>query len=342
MMETHFRSAVCGDIDADKNGQVVKLAGWADSRRDLGGVIFVDLRDRSGIVQLVINEEDAGADFATAEKVRSEYVLNIEGTVRKREAENVNPKMATGQMEVLVSRLTILDTSATPPIYVEDDDKTGENVRLKYRYLDLRKPKNQKILMTRARAASIVRDYLNHEGFCEIETPILGKTTPEGARDFLVPSRVQKGNFFGLPQSPQLFKQILMISGMDRYYQIAKCFRDEDLRQDRQPEFTQIDMEMSFVTKDDIMPIMEGMIAQVFKEIRGVELERPFPRITWQEAMDRFGSDKPDMRFGMELHNLSDILKDSDFKVFSGAIQRGGSVRAVIAKDAQGKLSKKP
>lgn len=341
MMETHFRSAMCGDIDANKNGQVVKLAGWADSRRDLGGVIFVDLRDRSGIVQLVINEEDAGADFATAEKVRSEYVLNIEGTVRKREAENVNPKMATGEMEVLVSKLTILDTSATPPIYVEDDDKSGENVRLKYRYLDLRKPKNQKILMTRARAASIVRDYLNHEGFCEIETPILGKTTPEGARDFLVPSRVQKGNFFGLPQSPQLFKQILMISGMDRYYQIAKCFRDEDLRQDRQPEFTQIDMEMSFVTKDDIMPIMEGMIAQVFKEIRGVELERPFPRMTWQEAMDRFGSDKPDMRFGMELHNLSDILKDSDFKVFSGAIQRGGSVRAVIAKDAQGKLSKK-
>ncbi|WP_314605162.1 aspartate--tRNA ligase [Pseudoramibacter alactolyticus] len=341
MMETHFRSAVCGDIDANKNGQAVKLAGWADSRRDLGGVIFVDLRDRSGIVQLVINEEDAGADFATAEKVRSEYVLNIEGTVRKREAENINPKMATGQMEVLVSRLTILDTSATPPIYVEDDDKSGENVRLKYRYLDLRKPKNQKILMTRARAASIVRDYLNHEGFCEIETPILGKTTPEGARDFLVPSRVQKGNFFGLPQSPQLFKQILMISGMDRYYQIAKCFRDEDLRQDRQPEFTQIDMEMSFVTKDDIMPIMEGMIAQVFKEIRGVELERPFPRMTWQEAMDRFGSDKPDMRFGMELHNLSDILKDSDFKVFSDAIQRGGSVRAVIAKDAQGKLSKK-
>jgi aspartyl-tRNA synthetase len=341
MMETHFRSAMCGDIDVNKDGQVVKLAGWADSRRDLGGVIFVDLRDRSGIVQLVINEEDAGADFATAEKVRSEYVLNIEGTVRKRDAENVNPKMATGQMEVLVSRLTILDASATPPIYVEDDDKSGENVRLKYRYLDLRKPKNQKILMTRARAASIVRDYLNHEGFCEIETPILGKTTPEGARDFLVPSRVQKGNFFGLPQSPQLFKQILMISGMDRYYQIAKCFRDEDLRQDRQPEFTQIDMEMSFVTKDDIMPIMEGMIVQVFKEIRGVELERPFPRMTWQEAMDRFGSDKPDMRFGMELHNLSDILKDSDFKVFSGAIQRGGSVRAIIAKDAQGRLSKK-
>ncbi len=341
MMETHFRSAMCGDIDANKDGQLVKLAGWADSRRDLGGVIFVDLRDRSGIVQLVINAEDAGADFLTAEKVRNEYVLNIEGTVRKRDAENINPKMATGEMEVLVSKLTILDTSATPPIYVEDDDKSGENVRLKYRYLDLRKPKNQKILMTRARVASIVRDYLNREGFCEIETPILGKTTPEGARDFLVPSRVQKGNFFGLPQSPQLFKQILMISGMDRYYQIAKCFRDEDLRQDRQPEFTQIDMEMSFVTKDDIMPIMEGMIAQVFKEIRGVELEQPFLRMTWQEAMDRFGSDKPDMRFGMELHNLSDILKDSDFKVFSGAIARGGSVRAIIAKDAQGKLSKK-
>ncbi len=340
-MKTHFRNTMCGEIDASADGKVVKLSGWTDSRRDLGGVIFIDLRDRSGMVQLVINEEYAGSFFAEAEKVRSEYVLCIEGTVRKRDPENVNSKMATGEMEVLVTKLTILDTANTPPIYVEDDDQSGESVRLKYRYLDLRKPKNQKILMTRAKVASIVRNYLNDEGFCEIETPILGKPTPEGARDFLVPSRIQKGRFFGLPQSPQLFKQILMISGMDRYYQLAKCFRDEDLRQDRQPEFTQIDMEMSFVTKDDIMPIMEGMITKVFKEIRGIDLNPPFIRMTYKEAMDRYGSDKPDTRFGMELQDLSDILKDSEFKVFSGAIKKGGSVRAIIAKDAQGKLSKK-
>lgn len=340
-MKTHYRSAMCGDIDQTFEGKTVKLSGWTDNRRDLGGVIFIDLRDRAGMVQLVVNEEVAGDSFAEAEKVRNEYVLCVEGTVQKRAPENVNPKMATGEMEVMVKKLTILDTSETPPIYVQDDDKSGENVRLKYRYLDLRKPKNQKILMTRAKVATIVRNYLNDEGFVEIETPILGKPTPEGARDFLVPSRVQKGKFFGLPQSPQLFKQILMISGMDRYYQIAKCFRDEDLRQDRQPEFTQIDVEMSFVTKEDILPIMEGMIAKVFKEIRGIELPRPFKRMTWQEAMDRYGSDKPDTRFGMELHDLSDILKDSNFKVFSGAIKKGGSVRALIAKDAQSKLSKK-
>ncbi|MGI6556624.1 MAG: aspartate--tRNA ligase [Eubacteriaceae bacterium] len=341
MMETHFRSAVCGEVNESKVGQTVKLAGWADSRRDLGGVIFVDLRDRSGKVQVVFNEKIVGSEFPIAEKIRDEYVLNVEGVVQERTPETVNPKMETGKVEVMVHHITILDTSATPPIYVKDNDKSGENVRLKYRYLDLRKPKNQKILMTRAKVASIVRNYLNEHGFCEIETPILGKTTPEGARDFLVPSRVQKGKFFGLPQSPQLFKQILMISGMDRYYQLAKCFRDEDLRQDRQPEFTQIDMEMSFVTKDDILPIMEEMIAKIFKEIRGIELERPFLRMTWREAMDRFGSDKPDMRFGLELHDLSDILKDSSFNVFSDAIKRGGSVRAIIAKDAQGKLSKK-
>jgi aspartyl-tRNA synthetase len=341
MMETHFRSAVCGEVNENKVGQTVKLAGWADSRRDLGGVIFVDLRDRSGKVQIVFNEKIVGEEFPTAEKIRDEYVLNVEGVVQLRTPETINPKMETGKVEVMVNHITILDTSATPPIYVKDDDKSGESVRLKYRYLDLRKPKNQKILMTRAKVASIVRNYLNEHGFCEIETPILGKTTPEGARDFLVPSRVQKGKFFGLPQSPQLFKQILMISGMDRYYQLAKCFRDEDLRQDRQPEFTQIDMEMSFVTKDDILPIMEEMIAKIFKEVRGIELKRPFLRMTWREAMDRFGSDKPDMRFGMELNDLSDILKDSSFKVFSGAIQRGGSVRALIAKNAQGKLSKK-
>ena len=327
-MKTTYRNALCGELNTEFVGQTVKLCGWTDTRRNLGGVLFIDLRDRSGKVQLVVNEEVSANAFAEAEKVRNEYVLCIEGEVVNRDAENVNPKMATGEIEVMVKSLTILDTADTPPIYVEDDDKSNEAVRLKYRYLDLRKPKNQKMLKTRAQVASIARNFLNDEGFLEIETPILGKPTPEGARDFLVPSRVQKGKFFGLPQSPQLFKQILMISGVDRYYQVAKCFRDEDLRQDRQPEFTQIDMEMSFITKNDILPIMENMIAKIFREVRGIEL-------------DRFGSDKPDTRFGMELTNISDIVENSEFKVFSGAVKKGGSVRAINAKDAQGRLSKK-
>lgn len=340
-MKTTYRNALCGELNTEFVGQTVKLCGWTDTRRNLGGVLFIDLRDRSGKVQLVVNEEVSAEAFAEAEKVRNEYVLCIEGEVVNRDAENVNPKMATGEIEVMVKSLTILDTADTPPIYVEDDDKSNEAVRLKYRYLDLRKPKNQKMLKIRAQVASIARNFLNDEGFLEIETPILGKPTPEGARDFLVPSRVQKGKFFGLPQSPQLFKQILMISGVDRYYQVAKCFRDEDLRQDRQPEFTQIDMEMSFITKDDILPIMENMIAKIFREVRGIELEPPFIRMTYQEAMDRFGSDKPDTRFGMELTNISDIVENSEFKVFSGAVKKGGSVRAINAKDAQGRLSKK-
>ncbi|MEF9918235.1 MAG: aspartate--tRNA ligase [Eubacterium sp.] len=340
-MKTYYRSALCGELGKDFVGKTVKLSGWADTRRNLGGVLFIDLRDRSGKVQLVINEEISAKAFAEAEKVRNEYVLCIEGEVTERSAENVNLKMTTGEIEVMVKEIQILDTADTPPIYIEDDDQTNEAVRLKYRYLDLRKPKNQKTLMTRAKVAAITRNFLKEEGFCEIETPMLGKPTPEGARDFLVPSRVQKGKFFGLPQSPQLFKQILMISGMDRYYQVAKCFRDEDLRQDRQPEFTQIDMEMSFVTKDDILPIMENMIAKVFKEIRDIELPTPFERMTYQEAMDRFGSDKPDTRFDMELTNISDIVEKSEFKVFASAIKKGGSVRAINAKDAQGKLSKK-
>ncbi|MEG0495782.1 MAG: aspartate--tRNA ligase, partial [Eubacterium sp.] len=316
-MKTYYRSALCGELGKDFVGKTVKLSGWADTRRNLGGVLFIDLRDRSGKVQLVINEEISAKAFAEAEKVRNEYVLCIEGEVTERSAENVNLKMTTGEIEVMVKEIQILDTADTPPIYIEDDDQTNEAVRLKYRYLDLRKPKNQKTLMTRAKVAAITRNFLKEEGFCEIETPMLGKPTPEGARDFLVPSRVQKGKFFGLPQSPQLFKQILMISGMDRYYQVAKCFRDEDLRQDRQPEFTQIDMEMSFVTKDDILPIMENMIAKVFKEIRDIELPTPFERMTYQEAMDRFGSDKPDTRFDMELTNISDIVEKSEFKVFA-------------------------
>lgn len=340
-MKTTYRNALCGELNTEFVGQTVKLCGWTDTRRNLGGVLFIDLRDRSGKVQLVVNEEVSVEAFAEAEKVRNEYVLCIEGEVVNRDAENVNPKMATGEIEVMVKSLTILDTADTPPIYVEDDDKSNEAVRLKYRYLDLRKPKNQKMLKIRAQVVSIARNFLNDEGFLEIETPILGKPTPEGARDFLVPSRVQKGKFFGLPQSPQLFKQILMISGVDRYYQVAKCFRDEDLRQDRQPEFTQIDMEMSFITKDDILPIMENMIAKIFREVRGIELETPFIRMTYQEAMDRFGSDKPDTRFGMELTNISDIVANSEFKVFSGAVKKGGSVRAINAKNAQGRLSKK-
>ncbi|MBS6342203.1 MAG: aspartate--tRNA ligase [Eubacterium limosum] len=340
-MKTTYRNALCGELNTEFVGQTVKLCGWTDTRRNLGGVLFIDLRDRSGKVQLVVNEEVSVEAFAEAEKVRNEYVLCIEGEVVNRDSENVNPKMATGEIEVMVKSLTILDTADTPPIYVEDDDKSNEAVRLKYRYLDLRKPKNQKMLKIRAQVASIARNFLNDEGFLEIETPILGKPTPEGARDFLVPSRVQKGKFFGLPQSPQLFKQILMISGVDRYYQVAKCFRDEDLRQDRQPEFTQIDMEMSFITKDDILPIMENMIAKIFREVRGIELKTPFIRMTYQEAMDRFGSDKPDTRFGMELTNISDIVANSEFKVFSGAVKKGGSVRAINAKNAQGRLSKK-
>ena len=340
-MNTYYRNALCGELNKASVGKTVKLSGWTDTRRNLGGVLFIDLRDRTGKVQLVVNEEVSAEAFAEAEKVLNEYVLCVEGEVVLRDEANVNEKMATGEIEVMVNQLTILDTAETPPIYVEDEDKSNEAVRLKYRYLDLRKPKNQKMLRTRAKVASIVRNFLNDEGFLEIETPILCKPTPEGARDFLVPSRVQKGNFFALPQSPQLFKQILMISGCDRYYQLAKCFRDEDLRQDRQPEFTQIDMELSFVTRDDILPIMEQMIAKVFKEVRGIDVELPLKRMTWREAMDRFGSDKPDTRFGMELVNISDIVENSDFKVFSGAVKKGGSVRAIIAKDAQGKLSKK-
>jgi aspartyl-tRNA synthetase len=339
-MNTFYRNALCGELRAENVGKIVELSGWVDNRRNLGGVLFIDLRDRSGKVQLVINEESPEA-FELAEKVRNEYVLSIKGEVVLRSDENLNKNIPTGEIEVEIKELKILDTADTPPIYIEDNDQTNEAVRLKYRYLDLRKPKFQKILMTRHKTATIARNFLNEHGFCEIETPMLAKPTPEGARDFLVPSRVQKGKFFGLPQSPQLFKQILMISGMDRYYQIVKCFRDEDLRQDRQPEFTQIDIEMSFVDKNDIIKVNEEMIVKIMKEIKGVDVSLPMPRMTYQEAMAQYGSDKPDTRFDLKLIDLSDIVKDSEFKVFSGAIKKNGSVRAINAKDAQGKLSKK-
>ncbi len=339
-MNTFYRNTMCGELTASDVGQVVELAGWADNRRNLGGVLFIDLRDRSGKIQLVVNEERPEA-FEIAEKVRNEYVLSVKGKVVLRSPENVNKNIPTGEIEVEIIELKILDSSETPPIYIEDNDQTNEAVRLKYRYLDLRKPKYQKILRTRHQAAAIARNFLNEKGFLEVETPMLAKPTPEGARDFLVPSRVQKGKFFGLPQSPQLYKQILMISGVDRYYQIAKCFRDEDLRQDRQPEFTQIDMEMSFIDKDDIIAINEEMIAKIMKEVKGVEVQTPMVRMTYQEAMDQYGSDKPDTRFGLKLIDLSDVVENSEFKVFSGAVKKGGSVRAINAKGAQDKLSKK-
>ncbi|MGL4606868.1 MAG: aspartate--tRNA ligase [Eubacteriaceae bacterium] len=339
-MNTFYRNALCGELGRKDIGKIVELAGWVDTRRNLGGVLFIDLRDRSGKIQLVVNEEQPEA-FVTAEKVRNEFVLSVQGEVVLRSSENINPNIPTGEIEVEIKELKILDTAETPPIYIEDNDQTKEAVRLKYRYLDLRKPKYQKILMTRHKTTNIVRNYLSDLGFCEIETPMLGKPTPEGARDFLVPSRVQKGKFFGLPQSPQLYKQILMISGMDRYFQIVKCFRDEDLRQDRQPEFTQIDIEMSFVNKDDIIDINEKMIAKVMKEIKGIDVSLPMDRMTYQEAMDQYGSDKPDTRFGLKLIDLSDIVAESGFKVFSGAVKKKGSVRAINAKGAQEKLSKK-
>lgn len=339
-MNTFYRNSLCGELNASNVSETVRICGWADNRRNLGGVLFIDLRDRSGKVQLVVNEENQEV-FATAERVRNEFVLAVTGTVKHRDQQNVNKALKTGEIEIEISEIKILDTAATPPIYIEDNDQSNEAVRLKYRYLDLRKPKYQKMLRTRHQTASIVRNFLDEKGFLEIETPVLARPTPEGARDFLVPSRVQKGKFFGLPQSPQLYKQILMISGVDRYYQVAKCFRDEDLRQDRQPEFTQIDMEMSFIDKDDIIAISEEMIARVMKEVKGIDITLPMPRMTYQEAMDQYGSDKPDTRFDLKLIDLSDILRDSEFKVFSGAVKKGGSVRAINAKGAQEKLSKK-
>ncbi len=340
-MKTFYRNALCGDLTKKEIGKEVKLTGWVDTRRNFGGVLFIDLRDRSGKVQLVVNDKTPAEVKDEAEKVRNEYVLQVEGEVIARDKETINPKMKTGDIEVLVKNLKILDTSETPPIYVTDDDTSNEAVRLQYRYLDLRKPKMQQVMKTRSDVNQITRNFLVDNGFWEIETPMLGKPTPEGARDFLVPSRLQHGNFFGLPQSPQLFKQILMISGMDRYFQIARCFRDEDLRQDRQPEFTQIDLEMSFVNKDDVMRVSEDLIKEIFKKIKGIEFKEDFPRMTYDEAMQRYGSDKPDLRFGMEIEDLSDIVKDSDFNVFKNAVTHGGSVRAILAKGAVDKISKK-
>ncbi len=325
------RSHKCAELSSANIGETVTVMGWVQKQRNLGSLVFVDLRDRSGILQLVFTDKD-GEMFEKAKTIRSEYVLAVVGTVAARAPEAVNKKMETGEIEITAKELRILSVSETPPIYIEEDSDVNEITRLKYRYLDLRRPDMQRNFILRHRVAKVARDYYDENGFLEVETPILIKSTPEGARDYLVPSRVHPGKFFALPQSPQLYKQLLMVSGFDRYFQIAKCFRDEDLRADRQPEFTQIDIEMSFVNVDDVLTTNEGFIKRVFKEALNVELDTPFLRMPYAEAMERFGSDKPDIRFGMELVNVSDLVAECGFKVFTDAISNGGSVRAINAK----------
>jgi len=335
------RTHYCGDLSLSNLEEKVIVTGWVQKRRDLGGLIFIDLRDRSGIIQCTVNKDTTPEVFQEAFKVRSEFVLVVKGEVVKRSESAINKKMPTGYIEIDVESLEILSKAETTPIYIEDDLNASEQLRLKYRYLDLRRPVMQNFLFTRHRIAKVVRDYMDQNGFIEVETPILIKTSPEGARDYLVPSRVQPGNFFALPQSPQLFKQILMVSGFDRYFQIAKCFRDEDLRADRQPEFTQIDMELSFVEKEDVMEVNEGLLKKLFKEVLDIDIQTPFKRLTYKEAMERFGSDKPDTRFGMELKELGGVVSGSEFKVFADTLANGGMVKAINAEGLGEKLSRK-
>lgn len=334
------RSHRCTELGAADAGIQVTVMGWVQKRRNLGSLIFIDLRDRSGLLQIVFDEKDIGTEgFEKAGRLRSEFVIAVTGRVELREGA-VNENLATGEIEIRATGLRILSESETPPFPIEDDIKTKDELRLKYRFLDLRRPELQRNLMLRSRVANSARQFLADEGFLEIETPILIKSTPEGARDYLVPSRIHTGHFYALPQSPQLFKQLLMCSGYDRYFQIAKCFRDEDLRADRQPEFTQIDMELSFVDIDDVIDVNERLLAKIFKDAIGVDVPLPIPRMTWQEAMDRFGSDKPDTRFGMELKDVSEIVKDCGFGVFTGALANGGSVRGINA-SGQGHMPRK-
>ena len=336
LKRTHY----CGDLRMDNVGQEVILNGWVQKKRNLGGLVFVDLRDIRGISQIIFDADVNKDAFEKAEKLGSEYVIAVKGIVRERQSKN--PNMATGDIEISATELRVLSKSQTPPIYIKDDDNVSEDKRLKYRFLDLRKPTMQNNLIMRSKVAQIVRQYLSENNFLEIETPFLIKPSPEGARDYLVPSRVNPGKFYALPQSPQLFKQILMVSGMDRYFQIVKCFRDEDLRADRQPEFTQIDCEMSFVDENDVMTMMENMIGRIFKEIHNIDIQLPLKRMTYKEAMDRFGSDKPDTRFAMELTDLSDLVKDCGFGVFSSAANAANSsVRAINAIGGADAFSKK-
>lgn len=326
------RSHNCGELGKDLAGQQVVLCGWVAKRRDHGGLIFVDLRDRSGIVQVVADPDTAGASFKIAEDIRNEYVVKVAGKVCLRDEATVNTNIATGAIEIMAEEIEVLNAAKTPPFYIQDNIDTDENLRLKYRYLDLRRPEMQRNIILRHKVTKLMRDYLDTRNFLEIETPMLTKSTPEGARDYLVPSRVNPGKFYALPQSPQIFKQLLMVSGMERYFQIARCFRDEDLRADRQPEFTQLDMEMSFMEMDEILELMEGLIAYIFEGALGKKIATPFQRLTWDEAMDRYGSDKPDLRFGMELINMVDAVKDSNFKVFNQVIENGGVVKAINVK----------
>ena len=339
-MQGLHRTHRCTEVSNANIGEKVTVMGWVQKRRNLGSLIFIDLRDRSGILQLVFDEPKVGSEgFAKAGTLRSEFVIAVEGTVQKRSAA-VNENLKTGDIEVIAESIRILSESQTPPFQIEENSQTKDEIRLKYRYLDLRRPDIQRNLMLRSKVAYLMRDFMAKEGFLEIETPILCKSTPEGARDYLVPSRVHPGSFYALPQSPQLFKQLLMASGYDRYFQIAKCFRDEDLRADRQPEFTQADMELSFVDIDDVLDVNERLLKYIFKEAIGVDVELPLKRMPWQEAMDRFGSDKPDTRFGMELKDVSDIVKDCGFGVFTSALEQGGSVRGINA-EGQGAMPRK-
>ena len=339
-MSTLFkRTHMCGTLNIDNVGQEVVLNGWVAKRRNLGGLIFVDLRDKTGIVQVTFDDKIPQELFDRAESLRSEYVVGVKGKVCERSAKNAN--IATGEIEVFATDLVIYSEADTPPIYIKDDDNVDDNLRLKYRYLDLRKNKMQRNLTFRHQVTKLARDYFDSCGFTEVETPMLIKSTPEGARDYIVPSRVYPGSFYALPQSPQLFKQLLMVGGTDRYMQIVKCFRDEDLRADRQPEFTQIDLEMSFVDMDDVIEIQEGFLKKIFSELMGVEIKTPLPRITWEEAMERYGSDKPDTRFGFELKKLNDRVAGCDFKVFTDALAAGGDVRGICIDGGSEAFSRK-
>lgn len=327
------RSYMCGEVNETMVGQTITVMGWVQRRRDLGKqLIFILLRDRTGLLQITIDVNTSAEIYNKAEQIKGEYVIAVKGIVRARTEKDINPNMKTGKVELEVNELRILSFAETPPFQVEDSVKANDDLRLKYRYIDLRRPEMLKNLVLRHNVCLSVRNFLNSKGFLEIETPMLAKSTPEGARDYLVPSRIQQGRFYGLPQSPQLFKQLLMVSGMDKYFQIAKCFRDEDLRADRQPEFTQIDMELSFVDENDIMSLNEQLLKTVFKEILNIEIEAPFKRLTYKEAMEKYGSDKPDIRFGLSIVDLSEIVKDTEFKVFTDALEACGSVRAINAK----------
>ncbi|MFK3365293.1 aspartate--tRNA ligase [Staphylococcus aureus] len=336
------RTTYCGLVTEAFLGQEITLKGWVNNRRDLGGLIFVDLRDREGIVQVVFNPAFSEEALKIAETVRSEYVVEVQGTVTKRDPETVNPKIKTGQVEVQVTNIKVINKSETPPFSINEENvNVDENIRLKYRYLDLRRQELAQTFKMRHQITRSIRQYLDDEGFFDIETPVLTKSTPEGARDYLVPSRVHDGEFYALPQSPQLFKQLLMISGFDKYYQIVKCFRDEDLRADRQPEFTQVDIEMSFVDQEDVMQMGEEMLKKVVKEVKGVEINDAFPRMTYKEAMRRYGSDKPDTRFEMELIDVSQLGRDMDFKVFKDTVENDGEIKAIVAKGAAEQYTRK-